>query len=106
MHAGVTKKTIAAALDEMRTDRVLPYRFIAAARYAPDLEPELEKAMFRSIEGHAAEGQDAPSGRRVGLDGRADVGASEMRRLDAATGLAVLAREIATTSRSSRSPTT
>ena len=52
-HAGVPKKTIGKALDEMRTDRVLPYRFIAAAQHAPDLEPELEHAMFRSIEGHA-----------------------------------------------------
>ena len=52
LHAGVTKKTIAKALDAMRTDRVLPYRFIAAAKHAPELEPELEHAMFRSIEGH------------------------------------------------------
>jgi hypothetical protein len=53
LHAGVTKKTIAKALDDMRTDRVLPFRFIAAARHAPELEPELEHAMFRAIEGHA-----------------------------------------------------
>jgi hypothetical protein len=51
--AGVSKETIGKALDEMRTDRVLPYRFIAAAQHAPDLEPELEHGMFRSIEGHA-----------------------------------------------------
>ena len=51
--AGVPKSVIGKALDAMRTDRVLPYRFIAAAQYAPDLEPELEHAMFRSIEGHA-----------------------------------------------------
>ena len=35
--AGVTKSVIGKALDAMRTDRVLPYRFIAAAQYAPDL---------------------------------------------------------------------
>jgi len=51
--AGVPKKTIAKALEDMKTDRVLPYRFIAAAQYAPDLEPELEQAMFGSIKGHA-----------------------------------------------------
>jgi hypothetical protein len=93
--AGVAKKTIASALDAMRTDRVLPYRFIAAARYAPDFEPELEKAMFRSLEGHAklagttrilvdvSGSMDAPMSAR-----------SEMLRVDAACGLAVLAREI------------
>src|SRR5215475_13985831 len=30
--AGVAKKTIAGAIDAMRVDRILPYRFIAAAR--------------------------------------------------------------------------
>ncbi|MEZ5998343.1 MAG: TROVE domain-containing protein [Hyphomonas sp.] len=94
--AGVPKRTIAKALEDMRVDRVLPYRFIAAARYAPDLEPELENAMFRSIEGHSklkgkttllidvSGSMDAPMSRR-----------SDMARLDAAVGLAVLAREIA-----------
>ena len=49
---GVRHVLVARKVDEMRTDRVLPYRFIAAAQHAPDLEPELEHAMFRSIEGH------------------------------------------------------
>ncbi len=93
--AGVKKSVISKALDDMRTDRVLPYRFIAAAQHAPELEPELEKAMFRSIEGHprlagktrllvdVSGSMEAPLSQR-----------SEMRRLDAACGLAVLAREI------------
>src|SRR5215813_12797426 len=51
--AGVPKETIGKALEAMKTDRVLPYRFIAAAQHAPDLEPELEQAMFASIKGHA-----------------------------------------------------
>jgi len=50
--AGVERKTIAAAIEAMKTDRILPYRFIAAARYAPDFEPELEGAMLKSISGH------------------------------------------------------
>ncbi len=93
--AGVPKKTIGKALDAMRTDRVLPYRFIAAAQHAPDLEPELEHAMFRSIEGHAQlTGKtvllvDVSASMDAAMSGR-----SEMRRIDAACGLAVLAREI------------
>ncbi len=93
--AGVTKKTIGKALDEMRTDRVLPYRFIAAAQHAPDLEPELEHAMFRSIEGHAK--LKGKTRLLVDVSGSMDApmsGRSEMRRIDAACGLAVLAREI------------
>lgn len=95
LHAGIAKETIGKALDEMRTDRVLPYRFIAAAQYAPDLEPELETAMFRSIEGHSR----LPGKTRLLVDVSGSMDAamsakSEMRRLDAACGLAVLAREI------------
>ena len=93
--AGVPKRTIATALDDMRVDRVLPYRFIAAARYAPDLEPELENAMFRSIEGHAR--LKGKTTLLVDVSGSMDSPMSyrsEMSRLDAAVGLAVLAREI------------
>jgi hypothetical protein len=95
LHAGVAKKTIAKALDDMRTDRVLPYRFIAAAHHAPDLERELEHAMFRSIEGHKP--LEGRSRLLVDVSGSMDgpiSAKSEMRRLDAACGLAVLAREI------------
>jgi 60 kDa SS-A/Ro ribonucleoprotein len=95
LHAGVTKKIIAKALDAMRTDRVLPYRFIAAAKHAPELEPELEHAMFRSIEGHAR--LKGKTRLLIDVSGSMDSAISarsEMRRLDAACGLAVLAREI------------
>jgi len=51
--AGVERATIAGAIEAMRTDRVLPYRFITAARYAPDFEPELESAMLKSVKGYA-----------------------------------------------------
>jgi len=94
--AQVDEKAIAAGLGQMKTERVLPFRFIAAARYAPQWEPELEKAMFKSLQGQAklpgktillvdvSGSMDAPLSRRA-----------EMRRNDAAYGLAVLLREIA-----------
>src|SRR5580658_2658398 len=47
--AQVPRKTIADAIEAMRTDRILPYRFITAARYAPDFEPELEAVMLKSV---------------------------------------------------------
>lgn len=96
LHAKVPKKTIARALSDMRTDRVLPYRFIAAARHAPELEPELEQAMLQSVKGHAKlEGKtrlliDVSGSMLSPMSAR-----SEMTRLDAASGLAVLVREIA-----------
>jgi hypothetical protein len=51
--AEVPRKAVADAIAAMRTDRILPYRFITAARYAPDFEPELESAMLKSIKGYA-----------------------------------------------------
>ena len=48
---GVSHKLIVEAMDRMNAERVLPYRFITAARYAPDMEEALERAMFRCIEG-------------------------------------------------------
>ncbi|MFT3729726.1 MAG: TROVE domain-containing protein [Terricaulis sp.] len=94
--AGVPKRTITKALEDMKTDRVLPYRFIAAAQYAPDLEPELEQAMLGSIKGHAK--LKGKTRLLIDVSGSMDAvmsGRSEMRRIDAACGLAVLAREIA-----------
>lgn len=96
--ADVERATIAKAIEAMRTDRILPYRFIAAARYAPDFEPELESAMLKSIEGYAR-----LKGRTrllIDVSGSMDAplsAQSEMTRLEAACGLAILAREICDT---------
>jgi 60 kDa SS-A/Ro ribonucleoprotein len=93
--AGVEREMIAAAISAMRVDRILPYRFIAAARYAPDFEHELETAMLRSIDGYA----HLPGRTRLlidvsgSMDGRLSK-QSEMTRLEAACGLAILAREV------------
>jgi hypothetical protein len=96
--AEVPRGTIAAAIEAMRVDRILPYRFITAARYAPDFEPELEGAMLKSI-------KDYPrlKGRTrllIDVSGSMDAalsGQSEMSRLEAACGLAILAREVCET---------
>ena len=93
--AEVPRKTIADAIDAMRTDRVLPYRFITAARYAPDFEPELESAMLKSIKGHVR----LPGRTRLLIDVSGSMfhplsAQSEMTRVEAACGLAILAREV------------
>ena len=93
--AGVDEGLVERALDTMKTDRVLPFRFLAAARYAPQWEESLERAMLRALSGAAK-----LTGRTVLL---VDVSGSmvtrlshksEMLRTDAAYGLAVLLREI------------
>ncbi|UWU72228.1 TROVE domain-containing protein [Bradyrhizobium sp. NC92] len=93
--AQVPRETIAGAIEAMRTDRILPYRFITAARYAPDFEPELEAAMLKSVKDHAR----LPGRTRLLIDVSGSMFAtlsaqSEMTRAEAACGLSILAREI------------
>jgi hypothetical protein len=93
--AGVSEELVLSALDAMRTERVLPFRFLAAARYAPQWEDGLERAMFRAIDGAAKlPGKtvllvDVSGSMTWKLSAR-----SEMLRTDAAFGLAVLLREV------------
>src|SRR5450759_4542088 len=93
--AGVEEELVLSALRTMSTARVLPFRFLAAARYAPQWEETLEQAMLRRVAG-----AEKLSGKTVVL---VDVSGSmtaqlsrrsEMQRTDAAYGLAVLLREI------------
>ncbi|HTX42495.1 MAG TPA: TROVE domain-containing protein [Acidobacteriaceae bacterium] len=94
--AGVSEDLVLGGLAAMKTDRVLPFRFLAAARYAPQWEEALEQAMFRSVEsreklpGRTVLLVDVSGSMTAALSGR-----SEMLRTDAAYGLAVLLREIA-----------
>ena len=92
----VDEPLLRSGLTAMKTERVLPFRFIAAARYAPRWEAELEQAMFKSLEGQPKlPGKtvllvDVSGSMQVQLSRR-----SEMHRNDAGYGLAVLLREIA-----------
>jgi hypothetical protein len=93
--AGVDEELVLSALRSMNAARVLPFRFLAAARYAPQWEETLEHAMLKCVSA-----QEKLAGKTVVL---VDVSGSmtaplsrrsEMQRTDAAYGLAVLLREI------------
>jgi len=95
--AGVSEEIVLTALAGLKTDRVLPFRFLAAARSAPQWEEPLEAAMLRALEGrtavlagHTVLLVDVSGSMEAPLSSR-----SEMRRTDAAYGLAILLREIA-----------
>src|SRR5579871_3495145 len=47
--AGVDESLVLSALGAMNTARVLPFRFLAAARYAPQWEEALEQAMLKCV---------------------------------------------------------
>lgn len=91
----VDEGLILGRLAEMRTERILPFRFIAAAKYAPQWESHIEKAMLKCLEG-----REKLPGKTVLL---VDVSGSmnnqissksDLNRCDAANGLAILAREL------------
>jgi 60 kDa SS-A/Ro ribonucleoprotein len=91
----VDESLVLAALGSISTARVLPFRFLAAARYAPQWEEALELAMLKCVAGQ----EKLPGTTIVLVDVSGSMTAplshrSEMQRTDAAYGLAVLLREI------------
>lgn len=93
--AKVDEAKIRHALRECKADKVLPFRFIAAARHNPRLESDIEVAMMRCLEQ-----QPKLAGRTVLI---VDVSGSmtamlsaksEINRMETAFALAILAREM------------
>jgi len=93
--AGADEALVLDALGSMSAARVLPFRFLAAARYVPQWEEALEQAMLKCVAGvEKLRGKtivlvDVSGSMTAPLSQR-----SEMQRTDAAYGLAVLLREI------------
>ena len=93
--AGVDEKLIRSALKTMRTEKVLPFRFITAARVAPHLEDVLEQTMFGCLENMPKiPGETVLLVDVSGSMDRKLSDKSELTRLDAATGLGMLLREV------------
>lgn len=94
VNAGVGPDAIRQGLKNVKTDRVLPFEFITAARYAKQFEPELEQLMFKCLSGEQKlRGNttlliDASGSMKESLSAK-----SELTRYDAAAGLAMLLRE-------------
>ena len=94
--ARVDEKLIREAILNMKTERVLPFRFIAAAKYAPQFEPEIEQAMFKALEGV----EKLPGKTAIVVDNSGSMYGtkvstkSELDRIEAAAALAILVREV------------
>lgn len=93
--AGVDETVIFRGLKEMRTERVLPFRFISAAKYAPQWESHIEGAMMKCLDGR----ERLPGKTVLVVDVSGSMNEkisnkSDLTRYDAANGLAILAREL------------
>lgn len=88
--AGLIRERFAAPMD-----KVLPFRFLAAVRHAPSFAQELNDAMLRvtadlpRLPGRTVVLVDVSGSMNAPLSAK-----SEMTRMDAAAGLAVLVREL------------
>lgn len=95
VNAGVPESTIRAYSRNVDVSKVLPFRYLSAAKIVPQFKPMLEEMMFRSL-GNA----EKLKGRTVlvidtsGSMNGAVSAKSDLNRLEAAAALAVLAREI------------
>lgn len=96
VQAGVDERQIRGYAVRVNVDRVLPFRYIAAARIVPQFEDMLEKMMFRSL-------KDTPKlpGRTMllvdisgSMFGTKVSAKSDLDRFDAAGALAMLCAEV------------
>lgn len=94
--AGISEDEIRAYAKNVNVEKVLPFRFIAAARIVPQLEDMLEQMMFKSLEN-----QPKIPGKTVilvdcsgSMFGCKVSAKSDLDRFDAAAALAVLCREL------------
>jgi len=96
LEAGVNEDTIRYGILKMSTERVLPFRFIAAARHAPRLEDALEPAMLACV----ANLEKLPGKTALLVDHSMSMEGtvsekSEISRFDAAAALAMILRDAA-----------
>lgn len=94
IEAGVSEDAMRDALAAMKAERVLPFRFISAAKHAPRLEDALEVAMFRCLaEVPKLGGKTALLIDHSGsMQGKVSE-KSDITRFDAAAALAMILRE-------------
>lgn len=93
---GVKEGIIFEGLSRMKIERILPFRFLSAAKYAPQWESQIEPVMLKCLEGKeklkgktalVIDGSCSMFGRKISAK-------SEIDRFEAACALAILVREI------------
>lgn len=96
VQSGVSETEIRNYAKLVDTSKVLPFRYLAAAKHAPQLEDMLEEMMLKSLESH-----EKLSGKTCllvdvsgSMFGTQVSSKSDLDRFDAAAALAILCREI------------
>lgn len=93
--AGISRDLVAEYAATVNVDRALPFRFITAAKYAPQWERQIEEMMFRCVDSvEKLPGKTVLIVDISGSMGSCISGRSEVTRLQTAGALAILAREM------------
>jgi hypothetical protein len=93
--AGVSNRLISSSLSSLDVSKVLPFRFISAAKILPNLEEQLEKSLFKCVEKREKLRErtillvDVSGSMEHNLSDK-----SEITRMDVACGLGILVREL------------
>lgn len=96
VQAGIDEQIIRTYAKTLDVSKVLPFRYIAAARIVPQFEDMLEAMMLKSLESH----EKLPGKTKLYVDvsgsmfGAKISAKSDLERFDAAAALAILCREI------------
>lgn len=96
VEAGISSDTIRAYAKQVNVEKVLPFRYLAAARIVPRFEDMLEDMMLRSLASH----KKLPGKTKLYIDVSSSMYApkvsekSDLTRQDASLALAMLCREI------------
>lgn len=93
--AGISKSVVAEYANTINISRVLPFRFVTAARMVPQWEDVLEPMMIKCMDGQ--EKITGSTAILVDISGSMNTALStksDTTRMDAAFGVAILAREI------------
>ena len=91
---GVDRNLVKKALKTCKTERILPFRFITAAKHAPRYQSELEETILRTVEGKKIlKGKTVVIIDVSGSMNSALSGKSEMTRMECGASLAILLRE-------------
>ncbi len=93
--SGINDNELRDYLKDLPVEKVLPFRFIAAAKYAPHLEDALEDSMFKCLEDK--EHLDGEIYMLVDVSGSMNDSISEkseLTRMDAACGVAMMLQQI------------
>lgn len=93
----VSDAIISMAILEMDARKVLPFRFLSAVKYGQRFANELEHKMLQSVEGFKLPGKTIILVDVSGSMAHPISSKSDMKRMEAACGLAILCREVCET---------